>query len=278
MSSTPLCWATAWGCCQRTSRPRAARARARQCDGACTRTQGCLRNTNRPGRSHARARRGIARASGAQCTQQLERRQRGGDRAPAQHAVAASVFVREGTGHGYSRVVLNACVGDERYAGALEDTNGPAQQRRSHAGARRGSTRAAGAQETQQLEHRQRVGDRAVELVRGEIPARPRVRTGNSQSTSRRGVQPRGTAEYPTALGDCRGVLAVLEGHLELGLAFSQGCWKGTDSGTCGAYDGYSRSTCRGALRGTTQCAGAHICETAVSAEMVAGSEPTKPG
>ncbi len=63
------------------SRPRAARARARQCAGACRRTQGCSRNTNGPGRSHAGARRGIARGAGAQGTQLIERRQRGGDRA-----------------------------------------------------------------------------------------------------------------------------------------------------------------------------------------------------
>ena len=55
------------------SQPRAARARARQCDGACGRTQECLR-TPAGRRSHARA-------AGAQDTQLLELRQRGGDRA-----------------------------------------------------------------------------------------------------------------------------------------------------------------------------------------------------
>ncbi len=72
--------------------------------------------------------------------------------------------------------VLSACAGDERYAGALEDTNGPAQQRRSHAGARRGIARGAGAQDTQLIERRQRGGDRAVQLVRVEIPATCTVR------------------------------------------------------------------------------------------------------
>ncbi len=49
------------------SRPRAARARARQCDGACGRAQRCLRTPT--GRcSHAAARRGIARAGRAHRT------------------------------------------------------------------------------------------------------------------------------------------------------------------------------------------------------------------
>ncbi len=63
------------------SRPRVASVRAQRCDGACTRTQGCLRTRTVRRARHARARRGIARAAGAQITQQLERRQRGGDRA-----------------------------------------------------------------------------------------------------------------------------------------------------------------------------------------------------
>ncbi len=69
---------TALGHCRRLL---PARVRARQCDGACRRTQGCLTDTNGPGRSHACARRGIARGAGAQIFQQVERRQRGGDRA-----------------------------------------------------------------------------------------------------------------------------------------------------------------------------------------------------
>jgi hypothetical protein len=78
--STPRRCATAGGLLPAYSRPDAARVRARQCDGACGRTQGCLRTpTGR--RLHARARRGIARTAGAQISQQLERRQRGGDRA-----------------------------------------------------------------------------------------------------------------------------------------------------------------------------------------------------
>jgi hypothetical protein len=63
------------------SRPRAARARARQSGGAFGRTQGCLRTpTGRRSHAHARARH-RARAAGAQANQQVERRQRGGDRA-----------------------------------------------------------------------------------------------------------------------------------------------------------------------------------------------------
>jgi hypothetical protein len=58
-------------------------------------------------------------------------------------------------------------------AGVLTDKR---SGRRSHAGARRGIARAAGAQETQQLERRQRGGDRAVERVIGEIPATCMVR------------------------------------------------------------------------------------------------------
>jgi hypothetical protein len=66
------------GLLQAYSRPRAARLRARQCDGACGRTKGCLRTpTGR--RSHAGARPGIARGAGAQIFQLIERRQRGGD-------------------------------------------------------------------------------------------------------------------------------------------------------------------------------------------------------
>ncbi len=63
------------------SRPRAARARARQCDGATHAHTGALTDTNSTGRSHAAAWRGIARRAGAQSSKLLELRQRGGDRA-----------------------------------------------------------------------------------------------------------------------------------------------------------------------------------------------------
>jgi len=108
------------------------RTAVRQCVHAHA---GARADTNGPERSLAGARRGIVRGAGAQDTQLLELRQRGGDRAvervreerpatcmvrpavqrnayapvrathskPAQHAVAAWVFVREGTAHGYSR-------------------------------------------------------------------------------------------------------------------------------------------------------------------------------
>jgi hypothetical protein len=143
------------------SRPRAARARARQCDGACGRMQWCSR-TPTGGRSHAGAQRGMAHGAGAQDAQQVERRQRGGDRAvqrvrverPATCMVRPEPLCSEMLMHrsvprtptstarggrmglrprGYCKRVLegvlNACAGDERYVGALEDTNGQALAR-----------------------------------------------------------------------------------------------------------------------------------------------------
>jgi hypothetical protein len=70
-----------------------------------------------------------------------------------------------------TRTAVRRCV--QAHAAVLTDTNGHA---RSHAGARRGNVRAAGAQETQLTERRQRGGDRAVQRVRVESPATCMVR------------------------------------------------------------------------------------------------------
>ena len=70
-----------------------------------------------------------------------------------------------------TRTSVRRCV--RAHAGALTDTSA---SERSHAGARHGVARAAGAQSSKLLELRQRVRDRAVERVRGKIPATCMVR------------------------------------------------------------------------------------------------------
>ena len=72
-----------------------------------------------------------------------------------------------------------------------------------------------------------------------------------------------------------RDVRGTSQGYLLPGPAALIGYWKRTDKATRGALDGYSQSTC-GGLEGHFEGATAYMRETAVSAEMVAGSEPTK--
>ena len=121
-------------------------------------------------------------------------------------------------------------------AGVRADTNRTAQQRRvartkTHgpACARRPARHPRGradAQSSQQLERRQRGGDRAVERVRAEIPARPPVRHGYSRSTCRQGYcrgyspvppgtghMPTGTGGVPTATG-CEDTRTAVQGYV----------------------------------------------------------------
>jgi hypothetical protein len=71
-----------------------------------------------------------------------------------------------------TRTAVRRCVHVRAHAAVRTDTDGPALARTRTGAASRG----AGAQDTQQLERRQRGGDRAVERVRAEIPATCKVR------------------------------------------------------------------------------------------------------
>ena len=114
-----------------------------------------------------------------------------------------------------TRTAVRRCVRAD--AGALTDTNGQARQRRSHAGARRGIARAAGAQETQLLELRKRGRDRAVQRVRGENPATCLVRPLCSEMRMHRSV-PRTQNQHSTRWPH---LVFVREGT---GHGYSRGC------------------------------------------------------
>ncbi len=86
------------------------------------------------------------------------------------HCRGAAASVLTATCGEGTRTSVRRCV--RAHAAVLTDTNGPGLARRRTARHRaRG-----GAQESQQVERRQRVRDRAVELVRGERPATGMVR------------------------------------------------------------------------------------------------------
>jgi hypothetical protein len=164
------------------------------------------------------------RRAHAQSSQQLERRQRGGDRAVEQ--VPFKIPARpHGNSNctrrrGYCPGVQPRTHGTGPLPGYLLTRTG----RRSHCGTRNGMAHGADAQNTQQVEHRQRGGDRAVERVRAKIPARPPVRHGYSRSTCRRGhcrgyspVPPgtgtTGTGGVPTATG-CEDTCTAVQGYV----------------------------------------------------------------
>ncbi len=151
------------------------------------------RRTRRPAVTSTRARRGLrarraapdaraalrgmARGADAQNLQQTERRQRGGDRAvelvPVE--IPATCMLRAEYWKGTCRALT------EHQRGVLQSIPSIPTAQENRATARTqahdaASRDGAGAQDTQQVERRQRGGDRAVERVRTERPATCMVR------------------------------------------------------------------------------------------------------